>query len=323
MHFDQSLRQCDPLPSFSTITKSIDLDDEVHFADIPDESRATSPASSEGFTYNSQSRATSADYPLNINQLSSLKTTQTCNPTSPHTNNEPLASSYKSWSFEQQFELINTTFEDGDGWVSISSKLNTPISNCKQKYRSLFLNAGASGKWTNEEKAIIYFLRQDRFLFINIARWVPHSPAQISEMYLILLNNTWDLSQPYNLDIEFWRISPIFVANKALWEPQSQIWTPREDRILMELGHQVSLAVLSWDDVAKALSGRTPGACQRHYSYILRAKEPAWTVEEVNLLVELRNKKFLSWRVIEGYFPNRHHRLIKEFYENSELGSRA
>jgi len=62
------------------------------------------------------------------------------------------------------------TFEDGDGWVSILSKLNRLILGCKQKYYSLFLNAGASGKWTNKEKAIIYFLRQDRFLFINIAR---------------------------------------------------------------------------------------------------------------------------------------------------------
>lgn len=225
MHFDQSLWQCNPLPSCSTLIKSIDSDDEAHFADVPNESRrATSPASSEDFTNNSQSRATSTDYPLNINQLSSLKTTQTCNSTSPHTNKEPLASAYKSWSVEHKFELINTTFEDGDGWDSISSKLDRPISGCKQKYRNLFLDAGASSKWTNEEKAIIYFLRQDRFLFINIARWVPHSPAQISEMYLFLLNNTWDLSQPYNLDIEFWSISPIIVANKALREPRLKLY---------------------------------------------------------------------------------------------------
>jgi len=46
--------------------------------DIPNKlKKATSPVSSEGFTNNSQSKATSTDYPLNINQLSSLKTTQT------------------------------------------------------------------------------------------------------------------------------------------------------------------------------------------------------------------------------------------------------
>ena len=107
-------------------------------------------------------------------------------------------------------------------------------------------------------------------------------------------------------------------------EPQSQtLWTASEDRTLAELGHKASRAVLSWDDVAKALPGRTRGACQRHHDVIFRAKEPAWTVGEENLLVELRNKKFLSWRKIGEYLPNRHHRLIKEFYEKSELGSRA
>jgi len=48
--------------------KSIDLDNEVHFIDIPNKlRRATSLASSEGFTNNSQFKATSTNYPLNIN----------------------------------------------------------------------------------------------------------------------------------------------------------------------------------------------------------------------------------------------------------------
>ena len=48
--------------------KSIDLDNEVHFVDIPDKlRRVTSLVSSEGFTNNSQFRATSTDYLLNIN----------------------------------------------------------------------------------------------------------------------------------------------------------------------------------------------------------------------------------------------------------------
>ena len=47
--------------------KSINLDNKVHFIDIPNKSRATSPASSKGFTYNSQSRATSIDYLFNNN----------------------------------------------------------------------------------------------------------------------------------------------------------------------------------------------------------------------------------------------------------------
>ena len=92
-------------------------------------------------------------------------------------NNKPSVSAYKSQSIKHKFELINTTFKDGNSWDSISSKFNRPISVYKQKYHSLFYNAGASGKQTNEEKAIIYFLRQDRFLFINIARQVPYLPT--------------------------------------------------------------------------------------------------------------------------------------------------
>ena len=49
------------------VIKSINPDNKVYFMDIPNKLRATSPASSEGFTNNSQSRATSANYPLNIN----------------------------------------------------------------------------------------------------------------------------------------------------------------------------------------------------------------------------------------------------------------
>jgi hypothetical protein len=62
------------------------------------------------------------------------------------------------------------TFKDGDNWDSISSKLDRLILSCKQKYYSLFLNARVSGEWTKEDKAIIYYLRQERFLFINIAK---------------------------------------------------------------------------------------------------------------------------------------------------------
>jgi len=48
--------------------KSINPNNEVYFVDIPNKLRkATSLASSKGFTNNSQSRATSTDYPLNIN----------------------------------------------------------------------------------------------------------------------------------------------------------------------------------------------------------------------------------------------------------------
>ena len=65
------------------------------------------------------------------------------------------------------------------------------------------------------------------------------------------------------------------------------------------------------------------GVYQRYYNIIIRAKEPAWTVKKENLLVELRNKKFMSWKEIGRYFPNRHHRSIGEFYEKSELGSQA
>ena len=50
------------------LIKPINLDDKAYFADIPDKLRkATSPVSSEGLTNNSQSRATSIDYLLNIN----------------------------------------------------------------------------------------------------------------------------------------------------------------------------------------------------------------------------------------------------------------
>jgi len=55
------------------LIKSINPDNKVYFADISNKlKRATSLASSKGFTNNSQSRATSTDYPFNINQLSSL-----------------------------------------------------------------------------------------------------------------------------------------------------------------------------------------------------------------------------------------------------------
>ena len=69
------------------------------------------------------------------------------------------------------------TFKDGNGWNSILFKVNRLILGYKQKYHSLFLNAGASSKWIKEEKAIIYFLRQEGVQFINIAKWVPHSLA--------------------------------------------------------------------------------------------------------------------------------------------------
>jgi hypothetical protein len=62
------------------------------------------------------------------------------------------------------------TFKDNNNWDSILSKLNRLILGCKQKYYSLFLNTRVSGEWIKEDKAIIYYLRQERFLFINIAK---------------------------------------------------------------------------------------------------------------------------------------------------------
>jgi hypothetical protein len=62
------------------LIKPIDLDDKAHFINIPDKSRrVTSLVFSKGLTNNSQSRAISINYLLNINQLSSLKTIQTIN----------------------------------------------------------------------------------------------------------------------------------------------------------------------------------------------------------------------------------------------------
>jgi len=50
------------------LIKLTNLDNKAHFADIPDKSKkATSLVSSEGLTNNSQSRATSINYLLNIN----------------------------------------------------------------------------------------------------------------------------------------------------------------------------------------------------------------------------------------------------------------
>ena len=68
MHSNQLLWQYNLLLLPLRLIKSINLDNEVYFIDIPNKlRRATSPASSEGFTNNSQSRATSTNYPLNIN----------------------------------------------------------------------------------------------------------------------------------------------------------------------------------------------------------------------------------------------------------------
>ena len=83
------------------------------------------------------------------------------------------------------------------------------------------------------------------------------------------------------------------------------------------------LADLSWNDVAKALLGRTQSACQHYYNSIIYTKEATWIVKEENLLVKLYNKMFLSWKDIRRYFLNRHYQLIKEFHEKSELGSQA
>ena len=94
------------------------------------------------------------------------------NLTGPYINNKPSAFKYKNQSTNKQFQLINTTFKDGNGQDSILSKVNRLILGYKQKYRSLFLNTGVSSKQINKEKAIIYYLRQDRFLFINIAKQV-------------------------------------------------------------------------------------------------------------------------------------------------------
>ena len=49
--------------------------------------------------------------------------------------------------------------------------------------------------------------------------------------------------------------------------------------------------------------------------------EPAWTVKEEDLLVELRNKRFMLWKDIRTHFLNRYYWLIKEFYKKSELGN--
>jgi len=50
------------------LIKPTNLDNEAHFADVSNKlKRATSLASSEGLTNNSQSRATSIDYLFNIN----------------------------------------------------------------------------------------------------------------------------------------------------------------------------------------------------------------------------------------------------------------
>ena len=49
------------------LLKSISLDNEAYFIDVPNElKRVTSLASSKGFTNSNQSRATSIDYLLNI-----------------------------------------------------------------------------------------------------------------------------------------------------------------------------------------------------------------------------------------------------------------
>ena len=56
----------------------------------------------------------------------------------------------------------------------------------------------------------------------------------------------------------------------------------------------MSLAVLLWDDVVKALLGRTVGVYQCYYGIILRAKELVWIIKEEDLLIELRNKRFMS-----------------------------
>ena len=47
--------------------KSINLNNKVYFIDIPNKLKVTNLVSNKGFTNNSQSRATSANYPLNIN----------------------------------------------------------------------------------------------------------------------------------------------------------------------------------------------------------------------------------------------------------------
>ena len=62
------------------------------------------------------------------------------------------------------------TFKGNNGQDNILSKLNRLISACKQKYYNFFLNTGVNSKWTKGEKAIMYFLRQEGFLFINIAK---------------------------------------------------------------------------------------------------------------------------------------------------------
>lgn len=73
------------------------------------------------------------------------------------------------------------TFEDGDGWESIAAALKRSESSCQVKYRKFFLDAGAKSAWIFEDYKIVSYFRKKGLSPLGIAKWVSHSPADISE----------------------------------------------------------------------------------------------------------------------------------------------
>jgi len=87
-----------------------------------------------------------------------------------------------NWTVGDRLQLINVTFEGGDGWDRVASNLKRSVRACQNKYNQIFLAAGARKEWTDEEYSIACYLRSLGCQYVHIARWVPHSPAHIREL---------------------------------------------------------------------------------------------------------------------------------------------
>ena len=89
---------------------------------------------------------------------------------------------WANWTVRDRLQLINITFEDGNGWDRVTSNLKRSIQACQSKYNQNFLATGTHKEWTDEEYSIACYLKSLGCQYIHIARWVPHSPAYIWEL---------------------------------------------------------------------------------------------------------------------------------------------
>ncbi|OCL04948.1 hypothetical protein AOQ84DRAFT_106531 [Glonium stellatum] len=212
-----------------------------------------------------------------------------------------------NWTVGDRLQLINVTFEGGDGWDRVASNLKRSVRACQNKYYQIFLAAGARKEWTDEEYSIACYLRSLGCQYVHIARWVPHSPAHIREL---------DIKKPGILDlrlIEVWQLSPIVVANETLQNPtapkKQDKWPEKDKALLLTLREKKK----PWKEIAKHFPHKTPWQCEHQYNSLRPKAVEQWTADEETLLTSLREGG-MEWRDISRWLPGRTRQLCAQHY---------